>query len=111
MPWFVLGAGAVSLGIATGFELARSADEDAARDAASQVEFKSELDSMERHQTMARVFAGVGAGLLVTGGVMLAFNQRVGSPRDSTARRLVEGSRVGFACVPGGCGASARGSF
>lgn len=111
VPWLVLGAGAVSLGIATGFELARRADETDARAAASQREFKSELDSMERHQTKARVFAGVGAGLLVTGGVMLAFNQRVGSPRDRADQLPGPGSRLSFACVPGGCAASARGTF
>ncbi|HEY6081191.1 MAG TPA: PEGA domain-containing protein [Polyangiaceae bacterium] len=112
VPWLVLGAGAASLGVAAGFELARRADEDDARAATSQLEFKAELDSMERHQTTARVFAGVGAGLLVTGGVMLALNRRVdGSARDSAAPQLEASPRLGFVCLPDGCAASARGTF
>jgi hypothetical protein len=103
----MLGAGAVSLGVATGFEVARRNNEADARDAASQVEFKSELDGMERNQTMARVFAGIGAGLLLGGGVLLLFNQRVPSaePRDAAAAQLALG------CHANGCGALAQGTF
>lgn len=100
VPWVFLGAGLAGLGVATGFEIARRGDEQDARDAPSQVAFQSELDDMNRNQTRARVFAGIGGGLLLTGGVLLLFNQRV-----------QETPRVGLGCTSEGCAASARGSF
>ncbi len=109
VPWVMLGAGALSLGLATGFELARRGDEKDAQNADSQVAFKSELDSMEKNQTRARVFAGVGAGLLLGGGVMLLFNQKVGPARGDASRSGAP--RFALGCSAGGCAALASGGF
>lgn len=99
VPWLFVGGGLASLGGALGFELARRSDEEQARDA-SQLDFKREIDAMQRHQTTARVLAGVGGALFVTGGVLLLFNTRAPAP-----------PRVAFGCTPQGCNASAQGSF
>jgi hypothetical protein len=55
---------------------------------------------MERHQTTARVLAGVGGTLLVTGTVMLLLNE----PTPAA-------TRMGLNCTFTGCTASATGSF
>jgi tetratricopeptide (TPR) repeat protein len=99
-PWLVAGTGVLSLGGALGFELARRADERTARGAPSQLEFKEQMEDAKRHQTAARVLLGVGGGLVVTGGVMLIFNDR------SKAR-----AQMGLGCTPQGCTAVAKGRF
>jgi tetratricopeptide (TPR) repeat protein len=99
VPWLFVGGGLASLGGALGFELARRSDEKDARNT-SQLAFKREIDAMQRHQTTARVLAGVGGALLVTGGVLLLFNTRAPAP-----------PRVAFGCTLQGCSASAQGSF
>jgi tetratricopeptide (TPR) repeat protein len=99
-PWLVAGGGVVGLGSALGFELARRSAEDAASHAPNQVEFKAQSDKMERHQTTARVLAGVSGTLLVTGTVMLLLNERT-----PTAPRM------GLNCTFTGCTASATGNF
>jgi tetratricopeptide (TPR) repeat protein len=99
-PWLVAGGGVASLGGALGFELARRANEDAARNAANQLEFKAKSDAMSRDQTTARVLGGVGGALLLTGTIMLITNDREPSA-----------PRVGLGCTFRGCTASARGSF
>lgn len=111
VPWVMLGAGAASLGVATGFELARRGDEKDAQAADSQVTFKTELDSMEKNQTRARVFAGIGAGLLLGGGVMLVFNQKVGPARSDASLPLPGAPRLALGCSAGGCAALASGGF
>lgn len=100
VPWLVAGSGVIGLGGAVGFELARRADERRARSALTQLEFHEKLEDVERDQTRARVLAGVGGGLFITGSVMLLFNDR---KKSST--------RVGLGCTPRGCSASAKGSF
>lgn len=96
-PWLVLGAGGVSFVAALSFELARrSAESEAER--APQREYQVHYDAMRSRQTTARVLAGVGGALLVTGGVLLVLN----TPRQS---------QVGAACGPDGCRAVALGSF
>ncbi|HEX2874123.1 MAG TPA: PEGA domain-containing protein [Polyangiaceae bacterium] len=99
VPWLFVGGGLAGLGGALGFELARRSDEEQARNA-SQLDFKREIDAMQRHQTTARVLAGVGGALFVTGGVLLLFNTRAPAP-----------PRVAFGCTPRGCNATAQGSF
>jgi tetratricopeptide (TPR) repeat protein len=100
VPWIVAGAGVAGLGGALGFELMRRSDEKAAQGAGSQLQYKEHLDGMQRQQTRARVLVGVGGGLLVTGGVMLLFNDR---PQSAT--------RVAIGCNARGCTAGANGSF
>lgn len=100
VPWVVAAGGLVGLGGALGFELARRSDEDDASNPASQLDFKRDTDAMQRHQTTARVLAGVGGALLVTGGVLVLFNTRSPAP-----------PRVALGCTPNGCSASAQGRF
>ena len=102
VPWLFVGGGLASLGGALGFELARRSDENDARHA-NQLDFKTESEAMQRHQTSARVLAGVGGALFVTGGVLLLLNTR--SPPSSAP------PRVALGCTPQGCNASAQGSF
>ena len=97
-----MGGGLASLGGALGFELARRSDEADARHA-DQLHFKAETDDMQRHQTTARVLAGVGGALFVTGGVLLLLDTR--SNHGSTP------PRVALGCTAQGCNASAQGSF
>lgn len=99
-PWLVAGAGVLGLGSALGFELARRSDEEAAGGNPNQLDFKAHADAMQRHQTTARVLAGVGGALFVTGSVLVLFNTKTTSA-----------SRVGFGCTLNGCSASALGSF
>lgn len=101
-PWLIAGAGVASLAGALGFELARRAHEDSAEGAPDQPTFKEKTDAMERDKTTARVLAGVGGALVVTGSVMLFLNRQTS---DSSA------PRVAFGCTYSGCTASARGSF
>jgi tetratricopeptide (TPR) repeat protein len=100
LPWFIAGTGMAGLGGAVGFELARRSEERAARGSQSQLEYKKHLDNSLDHQTRARVLVGVGGGLLVTGSVMLLFNDRAPNP-----------TRVALACTARGCAATAKGSF
>lgn len=100
LPWVIAGTGVAGLGGAVGFELARRSEEKAARRAGSQLEYKEHLDDSLTQQTRARVLVGVGAGLLVTGSVMLLFNDRDQGQ-----------TRVALGCSARGCSASANGSF
>jgi hypothetical protein len=68
--------------------------------ARNQLEFKSQADAMQRDQTTARVLAGVGSALFVTGSVLLLFN----TPAPTAPR-------VGLGCTFEGCSAAAKGSF
>ena len=99
-PWVIAGSGIASLGGALGFELARRSHEDGAQNAPDQPTFKAKIDAMERDKTTARVLAGVGGALLVTGSVMLLVNDRQPSS-----------PRVGLGCTFSGCTALARGTF
>lgn len=100
LPWFIAGTGMAGLGGAVGFELARRSEEKAARASSSQLEYKKHLDDSLEHQTRARVLVGVGGGLLVTGSVMLLFNNQEPNP-----------TRLALACTARGCAATAKGSF
>lgn len=102
VPWVVAGGGLAALGGALGFELSRRSHENAAEANPDQPTFQAEIDAMQRDKTTARVLAGVGGALLVTGTVMLFVNDPKPAP---TA------PRVGLGCSFVGCTASAKGSF
>lgn len=102
VPWLIAGAGVASLGGGLAFELVRRSHEKSARAAPDQPTFKVETDAMERDKTTARVLAGIGGALVVTGSTLLLFNQR---PSAANAQR------IGLACTFTGCMASARGAF
>jgi tetratricopeptide (TPR) repeat protein len=98
-PVVVMGAGAASLLGAVGFEFGRRSADSAAEDA-PQTEFQEHYDTMESRQTTARVLAGVGGALLVTGGVLFVLDWQ----RQSHAN-------VALGCAGGSCGLLAKGSF
>jgi tetratricopeptide (TPR) repeat protein len=100
-PWVTLGAGGLALGGALGFELARRSAESSARNDPTQVGRRSKLDDMEGHQNMARILAGVGGALALTGGVLLLIDQ----PRKTDDQQL------SLACLPGNCAVALSGAF
>jgi tetratricopeptide (TPR) repeat protein len=104
-PWIGLGAGAVALGGAGVFELARRSAEDDAENDRTQVGYKESYDRMTSRQTTSRVLAAVGGALVVTGGVLLVL--------DLTSRPAKNEQRASFGvgCLPGSCAASAWGQF
>ncbi len=104
-PWsFVaLGAGVAGLGAALGLELARQSAQTTAESALTQIGYHDALATMTSDQTAARVLAGVGAALTVTGGVLLAVELRPGAG-DPPAQ-------AGLGCFLGACGAVASGRF
>lgn len=101
--WVTLGAGAGALGGAIVFEIMRRGAESGAENARTQIEFADRVDSMESRRTTARVLAGVGGALALTGGVLLAIDTGVFSGSDTT--------QVGFGCSGALCGAHAHGTF
>lgn len=104
-PWVGLGAGALALGGAGAFELARRGAEDDARNDHTQVGYKEYYDRMISRQTTARVLGAVGGALVITGGVLLVL--------DLTSRPARTDKRASFSvdCLLDGCGVSARGQF
>ncbi len=109
--YVVLGAGALTLGAAGGFELARrSAESDA--EGASQIEYAEALDTVDRHQTTARILAGVGGALLVAGGVLLALDLTRAPAETVSSERRLRGSLSAVAlCSRATCGAMLHGRF
>jgi tetratricopeptide (TPR) repeat protein len=106
-PWVGLGAGAVSLGGALGFELARRSAEKAAKNDSTQVGYKNKLDREQSRQTTSRVLAAVGGALVVTGGTLLVIDLTSRSRHTEKAAQL----GFGFMCLPGACALDARGQF
>lgn len=103
-PWVGLGAGALALGGAGAFELARRSAENEAADERSQLGYKEHYDRMTARQTTARVLGAVGGALVVTGGVLLVL--------DLTSRRPAsKQASVSLACLPDTCGVRAWGQF
>jgi hypothetical protein len=102
-PWVTLGAGGAALGGALVFEILRRGAESDAEDDPTQIGYHDKLDKMESHQTTARILAGVGGALVVTGGVLLAIDLGSSSNRAPAALQLGP--------TPGGAFASATGSF
>ncbi len=99
-PWVVTGTGAASLATALGFELARRSEESQAEQAQSQLELERRIENMQALKTTARVLAGVGGGLVLTGGMLFIFN---GKP--------TSGSQIGLGCDGRGCELVAKGTF
>lgn len=104
-PWVGLGAGALVLGGAGAFELARRSAEDDAESDRTQVGYKEHYDRMTSRQTTARVLGAVGGALVITGGVLLVL--------DLTARPAASSQQARFSidCLPGSCGVRAWGQF
>jgi tetratricopeptide (TPR) repeat protein len=100
LPWVTLGVGGAALGGALTFELLRRSAENDAKHA-NQVDYQAQLDREHSRQTAARIFLGVGGGLVAAGGVMLLFHTE---PKSHLA-----GARL--ICLPRICAASALGRF
>ncbi len=99
-PWVVTGTGAASLATALGFELGRRSEESQAKQAQSQLEFQRHIDNMQTLKTTSRVLAGVGGGLVLTGGMLFILNAK---PTNA--------SRIGVGCDGRGCELVAKGTF
>jgi tetratricopeptide (TPR) repeat protein len=100
-----LSAGVAALGGAFAFEMMRRSSAEDARNEAEQLRAAQHLDEAESQATTARILAGAGAALAVTGGVLLI----VDAGKASSSARL--GPRLGLGCSGGFCGASAFGRF
>ena len=103
-PFIAFGVGALALGGAVGFELARRSAESDAEAADTQIRAQEIFETAERRQTLARVFAGVGAAAVITGGVLLILD--LSDDDAETAATRLDGG-----CTPGGCMLGARGRF
>jgi len=102
-PYVGLGAGALALGGALGFEMARRSAENAAKNDDTQIGYSQQLDKEKSRQTAARILAGVGGVLVVAGGTLLVL--------DLTTHPKKEQARLGVACLPGSCAFDLRGQF
>jgi hypothetical protein len=102
-PWVVTGAGVMALGGALTFEVLRASAEKDAKSDPTQIGYKDKLDTMESRRTTARVLAGVGGALVVTGGVMLTIDLLGAKHRESAALYV--------APTAGGAVTALRGSF
>jgi hypothetical protein len=90
-PFVALGASAVAFGVAGAYELERSDAEAAARASRTQIEYAVHRDDAESRETTARVFAGVGGGLALIGGVLLGvglLDDSKNEPDDEARARL-----------------------
>jgi tetratricopeptide (TPR) repeat protein len=100
--WAGIGAGGAALGGALVFELLRQSAEADTRKQKTQVAYADSLDTMESRQTTARVLAGVGGALVVTGGVFLYFGMR---------KSHAAAPSVAASCSARGCWSVLRGAF
>jgi hypothetical protein len=92
------------MGGALGFELARRSAEEAAKEDSTQVGYQDKLETMQGHQTTARVLAATGGALLAVGGTLLVL--------DLTSRkRAPSQAALGWACSGSGCDVTVHGSF
>jgi tetratricopeptide (TPR) repeat protein len=95
-----MSVGAAALGGALTFEILRRQSENDAKKDPTQAGYASKISQADDRQMAARVLLGVGAGLVVTGGVMFF----VGGPSEHR-------TEIALGCLPGACGASASGRF
>ncbi len=100
--WVMFGGSAAAFAGAGIFEVTRSNLEDEARQAPVQTDAVDTYASMERHQTAARVFAGVGVLAALAGGVSLFFDVRHANTAPTD---------LAFGCASEGCSLAARGQF
>lgn len=99
------GAGVAAFGASVGLEVARAGREADARAAMRQVDAMSHLEAMEDLQLGARVAAGVGAGLLATGGTLLVVGLVTDRPIDESS------PKVSASCSGEGCYFSMKSAF
>ncbi|MBN2192618.1 MAG: PEGA domain-containing protein [Polyangiaceae bacterium] len=102
----VVGIGALGLGVgsllgAVLLERSRAAAEDEAVGAETQIAAAAELERIDRRRNAARIAAGIGAGLFVTGAAVIA----IGWTSSKTNQR--RGTRVGLGCDGQACGLTA----
>ncbi len=100
--WIAFGAGAGALGAALGFELARRGAEDDAESATTQLEHQARFSDAEGHRDRARVFAGIGAALVITGGVLLWMDLGDSNDQRAPTAGSVPPVRVGVGAVGDG---------
>ena len=98
-----MGAGVATLGGALTFELLRQSSERAAEDDPTQVGYHDHLETMKSRRTTARVLAGVGGALVVTGGVLLTI--------DLTGRKSARAAALRLVPVAGGAATTFSGTF
>lgn len=97
-----LGAAGAALGGALTFELLRRGAEQDARDEREQIAFRDAVQRMESRRTAARVFAGAGAALAVTGAVLIAIDVHA----DSQQQQAAAWTNLELGCAPTGWSAS-----
>jgi tetratricopeptide (TPR) repeat protein len=100
-PWVTMGAGAAVLGGSLAFELSRRSAESDAKKEPTQIGYQSKLDAMQTRQTTARILAGVGGGLVLIGGTLLAI--------DLGSAHAAQKVTVGLSLEPSGYGLWAGG--
>jgi len=105
VPWVVAGTGALALGVAGVYELKRRDAQSDAHAEDYQPAYFEDRDRMLSYQTTARVFLGVGAALLVTGGVLAFVNQ------PTTVEQPQAPPPVAFGCDGETCAGLWRGTF
>jgi tetratricopeptide (TPR) repeat protein len=105
LTWAAFGVGAVGLGSALGFELARSGAADSARQAPTQVEGKDDRDRAVSFETLGRVALGVGAAFTVAGGVLLYLDL------SSSKSERSPSASAAFGCGAASCGVRVNGRF
>jgi len=99
-PYVTFGAGVLALGGAALFEARRSSAQDAASKDRTQLAFQSDVDDMNRRQTDARIFLGVGGVLVATGVTLFVLDRPHGSQ-----------TRVSVSSSAAATGVSVRGNF
>ena len=99
-PWVAFGGSAASFLVAGGFELARERAEKRAKGDKTQIGFDEASAEADTRRDNARIFAGIGGGLAVTGAVLWFALPR--SEKDSSAA---------LACSGEGCFGSWKGKF
>lgn len=97
-----LGAGVGALGGALAFEMMRRSSEKEAEDATEQLVAADRVDRAESQANVARILAGAGGALAITGGVLLVVD---------AGKASSSAPRVGVACTGAFCGATAFGRF
>jgi tetratricopeptide (TPR) repeat protein len=101
-PWLVVGGGGAALLTAGAFELSRASAVRRAKSETTQIGRDDALSDAEARQTKARVLAGIGGGLTLTGVVLLFV----------TRSRASESPNAALACDgQGGCFGSWRSAF